>query len=128
MNIIKIKDSPFSLFTWYQSQKGKPNFFLSVIVFPFGHFILLLEPSAVGSPRRRHRQISSPLPPSNLLAISDFFRPALLRSKTSDFEAHEADRRKPRQKTAFHASPHTALLRWLAFHALARVGAWPTFW
>ena len=48
VNIIKIRDSSFSLFTWYQSQRGKLNFF-SVTMFSSGHFILLLEPSAVAA-------------------------------------------------------------------------------
>ena len=75
MEIIKLGILYFSLFTWYQSQRGKPNFFFfPVIVF---HSDLLL-----------HRRISFSPPPSLPPAT---FREALLRPKTTDFEAHKAD-------------------------------------
>ena len=64
MNIIKIRDSPFSLFTWYQSKKGKPNFFFGDRV----SFWSLYSPF-----RTLRRWISSPPPPpSDLLAAGDF--------------------------------------------------------
>ena len=83
MYIIKIRDSPFSLFTWYQSQKGKPNFFDDRVFFR----------SLYSSSRtlRHCRRISSPLPLSDLLTAGDFFRLALLWPKTLNSEAHEAD-------------------------------------
>ena len=65
----------FSLFTWYQSQERKPNFW--EIVF---HSDLLL---------RRRISFSPPQPPPSLSPAT--FREALLRPKTTDFEAHEAD-------------------------------------
>ena len=53
MNIIKIRDSPFSLFTCYQSQRGKPNFFFGDRV----SFRSLYSPSGILC---RRRQIFSP--------------------------------------------------------------------
>ena len=83
MNIIKIRDSPFSLFTWYQ-QKGKPNFFGDHV-----SFRSLYSPSETLH-RYRCCWISSPPSlPSDLLAAGDFFRPALLWSETSDSKVHE---------------------------------------
>ena len=110
MNIIKIRDSSFSLITWYQSPKGGPFFFFLVIVFPSGHFILLLKPSSVESPRCRRRRIS-------LLSIT--FPAGNLRFRGP--RGRSLRWRKPRRKTALHAQPRTALLRRLAFHSPARV-------
>ena len=61
------------------------------------------------------------LPPSlllDLLAVGDFFRPALLRPETSDSEVHEADLHvggNPARKQLSMRVPRTALLRRLAF-------------
>ena len=84
MNIIKIRDSPFSLFTWYQSQRGKPIFFffrwpcfLPIILFSFRNPLPLP-------------------PPSDLLAFDDFFRklfsgrkPHILRSTRLIYTSEE---------------------------------------
>ena len=87
MNIIKIRDFPVSPFAWYQSQKGKPNFFGYRV-----SFRSLYSPSGTLRCSLRHRISStSPPPPSDLLAFGDFFQPAILRPETSDSEAHEAD-------------------------------------
>ena len=56
VNIIKIRDFPFSLFTWYQSQRGKPNFFFGDRV----SFQSLYSPSRTLCCRRHRRQIFSP--------------------------------------------------------------------
>ena len=59
-----MRDSPFSLFTWYQSKKGKPNFFLGDRV----SFRSLYSPF-----RTLRCWISSPPPPPpDLLAAGDF--------------------------------------------------------
>ena len=98
-------------------------FFFSVIVFPSGHFILLPEPFAVGSPRRRRRrcrQISLPL--------ETFFgqlfsgrKPQIPRRTRPIYTR----RRKPRRKTALHALPRATILRRHAFHSPARVAHFP---
>ena len=75
MEIIKLGILYFSLFTWYQSQERKPNFW--VIVF---HSDLLL---------RRRISFSPPQPSQSLSPAT--FREALLRPKITDFEAHEVD-------------------------------------
>ena len=82
MEIIKLGILYFSLFTWYQSQERKPNFFL-VIVF---HSDLVL----------RHRSSFTPPqppqpPPSAAVTAAGDFREALLRPKTTAFEAQRAD-------------------------------------
>ena len=74
MEIIKLGILYFSLFTWYQSQERKPNFW--EIVF---YSDLLLRRSSRSSRR----------PPPSLSPAT--FREALLRPKTTNFEAHEAD-------------------------------------
>ena len=64
MNIIKIRDSPFSLFSWYQNQKGKPNFFGDRV-----SFRSLYSPS--GTLRCcRCRRVTSPPPPSPQISLS----------------------------------------------------------
>ena len=121
VNIIKIRDSPFSFFTWYQSQKGKPNFFFGNRV----SFWSLYSP--FGTLRRCcRRQISSLSSTSDFLAASDFFQPALLRPETSDSEAHEADLHVggtlPENNSPHATTCHSSLAAYLPC-----AGAWPTF-
>ena len=68
----------FSLFTWYQSHKRKPNFW--VIVF---HSDLLLRRRISFSPQQ------PPQPPPSVPPAT--FREAHLRPKTTYFEAHADD-------------------------------------
>ena len=76
MEIIKLGILYFSLFSWYQSQERKPNFW--GIVF---HSDLLLRRRISFSPPQQQQ----PQPPPAI------FWEALLRPKTTDFEAHETD-------------------------------------
>ena len=74
----KIRDSLFSLFTWYQSQRENLIYFFSDRV----SFRSLSSPP--GTLRRRISS-SPPSPPPVT------FRAALLQPETTDSEAHEAD-------------------------------------
>ena len=119
MNIIKIRDSPFSLFTWYQSQKGKPNFF-SVIMFPSGHFILLSEPSTVGSPRLRSRcRISLP---------SVTFSGQLFSSRKPQIPRRMRPIYTSEETPPENSSPQAATGRYSPAACLPRVGACVPVW
>ena len=113
--IIKLGILYFSLFTWYQSQERKPNFFFWVIVF---HSDLLL---------RRRISISPPQPPSaaGVTAAGDFpgsSSPAE-NHRFRSAEGRSTRRWPPRRKPASHAPSPACLLRQLAFHAPARACA-----
>ena len=122
--IIKLGILYFSLFTWYQSQKRKPNFLGDRVSFrsPFPPPDLLLttaSAAAAAVPRR---------PPPSLPPATS--RVALLRPKTTYFEAQRADHTPvasppktdfPRAVTRVFspaASPSTRR------RVSARVGAW----
>ena len=81
-SITKIRDSPFSLFTWYQSlgrKRKKPNYFrfiresilgnLSVTVFHSGHLSHLLKLS--DQPSRRQKTLTAVRKPSPPVTFSD---------------------------------------------------------
>ena len=76
----KIRDSLFSLFTWYQSQRENLIYFFSDCV----SFRSLSSP-----PGTLRRRISSSLPQPSPLPMT--FRATLLQLETTDSEAHEAD-------------------------------------
>ena len=117
VEIIKLGILYFSLFTWYWSQRGKPFFFFQ------GSCFIPISFSAAGSPSRRHSRTSPSLPPAT-------FREALLRPKTTDFEAHEADLHAGgnpvgnQQHTRRHARPSSGSLPSMRRRMSARVGAW----
>ena len=94
-------ESPIFLFTWYQSQRGKPNFFFGDHV----SFRSLYSPFETLCHRRRL------FPDSSSLADDLKFRGARGRSTR---------RRKPHRKTVIHAPPRAALLWQPEFHVPAR--------
>ena len=114
MEIIKLGILYFSLFSWYQSQERKPNFW--EIVF---HSDLLLRRRISFSPPQQ--------PPPSLSPVT--FREALLRPKTTYFEVHEADLPADgnpavnRNPTRHHARPFSRSSPSTRRRVSARVGA-----
>ena len=115
VNIIKIRDFLFSLFTWYQSPRENLIYFFGDRV----SFQSLYSPS--GTLRRR---ISSPPPPPVSFPVS-FSLAGNVRFQGA--RGRSTSRWQPCRKTAPHAPSRAASLRQLAVHALACVDAWITF-
>ena len=104
MEIIKLGILYFSLFTWYQSQRGKPNFFSSDRVSfrspsPSPDLLLAAVVTVAGD-----------FPGSSSPAENHRFRGARGRSTR---------RWQPRRQLASHAPSRAAFLRQLAVHAPA---------
>ena len=124
MEIRKLGILYFSLFTWYQSQERKPNFFFfGVIVFSFRSLL------------RRRISFSPPQPlqppPTAAVSAAGDFSGGSSPAETHIFRG--ASRRstgqwKPRRKPAADAPSRAAFLKQPAVHAPARVGACGRVW
>ena len=117
----KIRDSLFSLFTWYQSQREN-------LIYFFSDRVLFRSLSSPPGTLRRRIFSSSLQPPPPVT-----FRAALLQPEIIDSEAHKADLHAggnlvgKQHRTRRHAPPFSGSLPSTCRRMGARVGAWILF-